>query len=260
MKKPCQECSDKGFECTFEIGRKKRGPTGKRIQEIRRAQKRSLDNGHGNVRVDQQEDSIRVDQQPNGMDLQRAFTNEPESASTTFSTTPYWSPNQGSNAQPTIEATLADLSSTGGRDELAQPETSLLVDPVLDGGPDLVFPSLPLDSPSSTWNPFGALLQQDLPTLTGPVDVWPSHINEETLLHWIDVYFKRLHTTIPILDRGEMYCQMLTRRHRTDAQFGSMLLALCAFAMTQPVQIHEHAETPSRAMQANMLLEGSVKM
>ena len=39
-----------------------------------------------------------------------------------------------------------------------------------------------------------------------------------------------------------------------------MLLALCAFAMTQPVQIHEVASTPSRAAQARILLTESVRM
>lgn len=125
---------------------------------------------------------------------------------------------------------------------------------------EFVFPSLPMDSPSSSWDTFGALLQQDLPPLTANVDIWPSHVNEETLLPWIDVYFKRLHPTIPILDRAEMYREMLTRKHHSDPQYGAMLLSLCAFAMTQPVQIHERASTPSRSAQARMLMEECVKM
>jgi hypothetical protein len=106
---------------------------------------------------------------------------------------------------------------------------------------DFIFPSLPIDSPSSSWDPFGSILQQELPPITASIDVWPSHINEETLLPWIDVYFKRLHPTIPILDRAEMYREMLVRKHHTNSQYGAMLLSLCAFAMTQPVQIHERA-------------------
>ncbi|THZ26935.1 hypothetical protein D6C89_03493 [Aureobasidium pullulans] len=42
--------------------------------------------------------------------------------------------------------------------------------------------------------------------------------------------------------------------------FGAMLLALCAFAMTQPVQSHEEVSTPSRSVQARMFLEESLKM
>jgi hypothetical protein len=90
--------------------------------------------------------------------------------------------------------------------------------------------------------------------------VWPKKVNEANLLPWIDVYFKRLHPTIPILNRANMYCEMLLRKHRADPQYGAMLLGLCAFAMTQPVQIHERASTVSRSAQARMLMEECVRM
>lgn len=127
-------------------------------------------------------------------------------------------------------------------------------------GSEFIFPSLPIESPASSWDPFGAILQQDLPPLPARLDIWPQHINEETLLPWIDVYFKRLHPTIPILNRTTLYREMLLRKQHTDYQFGAMLLSLCAFAMTQPVQIHERASTPSRTAQARMLMEECVKM
>ncbi|KAF2167017.1 hypothetical protein M409DRAFT_22456 [Zasmidium cellare ATCC 36951] len=121
-----------------------------------------------------------------------------------------------------------------------------------------LFPSLPAESPSGIADPFGALLDQELPELT--TDVWPTKVNETTLLPWIDVYFKRLHPTIPVLSRANMYSDMLLRKHRIDPQHGAMLLSLCAFAMTQPVQMHERASMPSRTVQARMLMEESVKM
>jgi hypothetical protein len=34
MKRPCLVCSNKGFNCTYERARRKRGPVGKRIKEI----------------------------------------------------------------------------------------------------------------------------------------------------------------------------------------------------------------------------------
>jgi hypothetical protein len=92
------------------------------------------------------------------------------------------------------------------------------------------------------------------------VEFWPKSISQEALLPWIDVYFKRLHPTVPVLNRTMVYQEMLLRTHHHDPQFGAMLLALCAFAMTQPVQIHEVASTPSRSVQARMLLEESIKM
>lgn len=123
-----------------------------------------------------------------------------------------------------------------------------------------IFPSLPAESPSGSVDQFGSILEQDLPLLAATADVWPSRVNEMTLLPWIDVYFKRLHPTIPILNRTNIYSDMLLRKHRTDPHYGAMLLGLCAFAMTQPVQIHERASMPSRSVQARMLMEECVRM
>ncbi|KAK3067491.1 hypothetical protein LTS18_001101, partial [Coniosporium uncinatum] len=127
---------------------------------------------------------------------------------------------------------------------------------------EFLFPSLPLDSPPSDLDAFVGLPQQMM--VQGVVqelpDIWPPFINEATLLPWIDVYFKRLHPTVPILSRSTLYHEMLMRKHRVDKQYGAMLLSLCAFAMTQPVQIHERASVPSRTVQARMMMEESVKM
>ncbi|KAK3079718.1 hypothetical protein LTS18_004074, partial [Coniosporium uncinatum] len=38
MQKPCKTCSARGFTCTYDKPRKKRGPAGKRITEIKRLQ------------------------------------------------------------------------------------------------------------------------------------------------------------------------------------------------------------------------------
>lgn len=106
-------------------------------------------------------------------------------------------------------------------------------------------------------NLFAAMPEQ---AMLESVEFWPNSISQEALLPWIDVYFKRLHPTVPVLSRTMIYQEMLLRKHQQDPQFGAMLLAMCAFAMTQPVQIHEVASTPSRSVQARMLLEESIKM
>ena len=127
--------------------------------------------------------------------------------------------------------------------------------------PDFLLPSLPIDSPpDDSFNLFATIPEQDLPPIVESVEFWPASISQEALLPWIDVYFKRLHPTVPVLNKTMVYQGMLLRKHHYDPQFGAMLLALCAFAMTQPVQIHEVASTPSRSVQARMLLEESIKM
>lgn len=255
MKRPCIVCESKGFECTYDKARKKRGPTGKRIQEIRLAQARANSeagspNGTGYHPSDQLQAPLRSSNS----------VLEPELED--FSTSgPYW-PQQG--AQDPLTQHFDDQSLQRietSTTTFSEPQSSIPpLDPMLTSPGEFVFPSLPIDSPSSSWDPFNTILQHVSPQATGTRDIWPSHINEETLLPWIDVYFKRLHPTIPMLDRAEMYRDMLGRKHRTDSQYGAMLLGLCAFAMTQPIQIHERDSAPSRSVQARMLMEECVKM
>lgn len=177
---------------------------------------------------------------------------------------PYWPANAQTNEsqaedfaslQPTQTATTS-LSEASRHDIESVPLTG----PNME---DFVFPSLPVDSPTNDFEAFGSIPHQEFPDLQIPqiaIDIWPARINEETLLPWIDVYFKRLHPTIPILNRTTLYHDMLTRKHHQDTQYGAMLLSLCAFAMSQPIQIHERASAPSRAVQTNMLMTECVKM
>lgn len=97
--------------------------------------------------------------------------------------------------------------------------------------------------------------------VTGIVsDIWPSNIQEDSLLPWIDIYFNRLHPTVPVLNRSSLYKNILTQEHRRNPNFGALLLALCAFALTQPVQIDERSSYSSRTLQAKSYLNEAVKM
>ena len=228
-------------------------------------EQKSFDNDALSINVNQMQPS-QIDYSRQGMTANYDPTLDVQLSTPTSSTSTnganqqlsYWptqqavlnSPTQASGMQiPTSATTFSSASQPFSDETFSSPNPS-----------EFIFPSLPIESPAASWDPFGNLLQQDLPPLTARLDIWPSHINEETLLPWIDVYFKRLHPTIPILNRTTLYQQMLVRRQHTDQQFGAMLLALCAFAMTQPVQIHERASTPSRTAQARMLMEECVKM
>lgn len=91
-------------------------------------------------------------------------------------------------------------------------------------------------------------------------DMWPAYLQESSLLPWIDVYFSRLHPTVPVLHRSSVYKNILTQEHRRNPNFGALLLALCAFAMTQPVQKDERSSYSTRALQAKSYLNEAVKM
>ena len=106
------------------------------------------------------------------------------------------------------------------------------------------------------FSPTGAL-----PSNTQETGVaWPSTINEANMVPWIDVYFDRLHPTIPVLNRSSLYTSMLTQEHRRNSQFGAMLLSLCAFSLTQPIEINERPTTSSRALQARAMMHEATKM
>ena len=232
MTKPCAVCSKKGFDCTYDKARKKRGPTGKRIQEIHRQQQKPCD-GRGGSQI------------AGDSNLFSSFNGQP------IADTPACISDHDVSDQRGSNYTNAFPEGMGGE------AMEIRASPTLS---EVLFPSLPIDSPSHDFDSFGLIPNQELPPLTETTYKWPQNINEEALLPWIDVYFKRLNPIGPIVNRTTIYHGMLMRKHRTDSQYGAMLLAICAFAMSQPIQIHEHASTLSRSVQAYILMEECVKM
>lgn len=91
-------------------------------------------------------------------------------------------------------------------------------------------------------------------------EFWPSSINEANMIPWIDVYFDRLHPTLPLLSRSSLFTRMMCQEHRKNPQFGAMVLSLCAFSLTQPIEINEQPTTSSRATQARSMMNEATKM
>lgn len=91
-------------------------------------------------------------------------------------------------------------------------------------------------------------------------DFWPPYIQETNLIPWIDVFFDRLHPTLPVLDRSSLFTRLFQREHRQNPQFGAMILSLCAFALTQPIDIIERPSSSSRADHARMMMTEATKM
>ncbi|KAL1868617.1 hypothetical protein Plec18167_008208 [Paecilomyces lecythidis] len=89
---------------------------------------------------------------------------------------------------------------------------------------------------------------------------WPPYIHDSSLIPWIDVYFDRLHPTLPVLNRSAIFIKILSQEHRRNPQFGAMLLSLCAFALTQPIDISERPTSSSRADQARLMMNEATKM
>ena len=233
MTKPCGVCAKKGFDCTYDKARKKRGPTGKRIQEIHRQQQKPSDGQDGSQTA------------TGDWNLSGSYGGQPTADTPSGISDHDVSDQQSSNYANTFQEDMV------GATMEAMPSPTLT---------EVLFPSLPIGSPSHDFDSFGLISQQDLPPLAESTYMWPQNINEEALLPWLDIYFKRLNPIGPIVNRTTIYHGMLMRKHRTNSQYGAMLLALCAFAMSQPIQIHEHTSTLSRSVQAYILMEECVKM
>lgn len=277
MANPCRTCTGRGSSCTFNEARKKRGPVPGRITKIQKQQPKQFNNEsiidfRDAASTPKSSDTAMMSPSSlqDGSALHRVSTissdglviNDSHDTLTSPSLT-LWAQNNDSSqfAHHDINGENGELQlATNTQNNGTNPEDLSAVTQQLDM-PDFLFPSLPIDSPpDDSLNLFATIPEQDLPPMVETVEFWPQSISQEALLPWIDVYFKRLHPTVPVLNRTMVYQDMLLRTHHRDPQFGAMLLALCAFAMTQPVQIHEVASTPSRSVQARMLLVESIKM
>jgi hypothetical protein len=275
MSNPCKTCTGRSLSCTFNEARKKRGPVPGRLNRIQKQRPKTgpnesvldmndsastpLSNGTTAMSPSSTNDGTAL-HCVNTISSDGAVMTDPNNSNESPLT--IWAQNQDSSQFPRNESlTDHDLQLvTSMHTHHTNHEGMSAMSQQLDL-PDFLLPSLPIDSPpDDSFSLFATIPEQDLPPMIESVEFWPSSISQEALLPWIDVYFKRLHPTVPVLNRTMVYQEMLLRKHHHDPQFGAMLLALCAFAMTQPVQIHEVASTPSRSVQARMLLEESIKM
>ena len=270
MANPCKTCTGRGSKCTFDEARKKRGPVPGRIAKIQK-QSKSIPKesvlDFGDAELSPLSTGTLTMSPSNLQDesaLQRISTMSSDGVTMVDSYDPRassslasWTQNQDSTQFHPRQDSERVTGMTNGSTHMDR--ISAL--PQHMDTTDFLLPSLPIDSPpDDSFDLFATIPEQDLPPIVESVEFWPKSISQEALLPWIDVYFKRLHPTVPVLNRTMVYQEMLLRTHHHDPQFGAMLLGLCAFAMTQPVQIHEVASTPSRSVQARMLLEESIKM
>lgn len=89
---------------------------------------------------------------------------------------------------------------------------------------------------------------------------WPTAISHNDILRWIDVYFDRLYLTLPVVNRTALYQDLMLGRHREDADFSSMILSICALAITQPVLREEYQFMPARRELATKMLQAALSL
>ncbi|BFZ56002.1 hypothetical protein PYCC9005_003044 [Savitreella phatthalungensis] len=89
---------------------------------------------------------------------------------------------------------------------------------------------------------------------------WPSDLDETEMFQLIDVFFERLHPTLPLLDRPTLFRDITRRRHYRERDFAALILALCAFTLIQPVQTVERISLARRLDRGREMLNAAARM
>ena len=89
---------------------------------------------------------------------------------------------------------------------------------------------------------------------------WPSQYTDYEILQWLDIFFDRLYCTLPIANRASIYRELMLGRHHADADFGAMILSICAVSLVQPVYMRERASMKSREEHAKEMLNSAAKL
>ncbi|KAG2417229.1 hypothetical protein HFD88_008448 [Aspergillus terreus] len=297
LSQPCKACVSMGFDCTFFQPQKKRGPTGHRVSQIRQQQTHqpfpkspqtpdspsAYSNAafHYQSELPPQEDSqTRLSAPPihegsahwpvSGGDTSVPVDFAPHA---TVSVPPGWSADGSSidshsnsgiswGDRNDVEYWLPDNLESQQMSLLDFPGSNIYLRPSLPSiiQPDAHSPGLQPPSIESVKVERSSYEPQQQPGLAPSRATWPASIVEANMIPWIDVYFDRLHPTLPLLNRSTLFIRILSQEHRTNAQFGSMLLSLCAFSLTQPIEIDERPTTSSRATQARLMMNEATKM
>ncbi|KAJ5139076.1 uncharacterized protein N7515_003924 [Penicillium bovifimosum] len=277
LSQPCKSCQSMGFECTFIQPQKKRGPTGHRVSQIRQQQTLATPQASSPDAFQFQPPTMESGQvaslpgAPWTPTRDSTMSHEPEELPNTgpppampaawgaYTESIYVPPNfpMGLDDRHEVEYWLPDnldsqvpVFGFPGSNFYLKPSLPSIIQPV----PDISM-GMPQHAQNMPFSPVGSHSETQ-----GTPIVWPVAINEANMIPWIDVYFDRLHPTIPVLNRSALYTSMLTQEHRRNPQFGAMLLSLCAFSLTQPIEIDERPTTSSRASQARAMMQEATKM
>ncbi|KAL2844034.1 hypothetical protein BJX68DRAFT_257290 [Aspergillus pseudodeflectus] len=285
LSRPCAECIHTGLECTFLQPQKKRGPPSRRVAQIRQQQQ------EGQVAMSPNRSpsalsgiapplSLLPNLEPppvmgsgtsheTQMQVPIAHVHQHQDYNSSLvgdSTTPTW------NDAPDLEYWLPDSFNTQGSPSFGFPGSSIFVKqtlpPIIDENVNLPLGNAPSFLPRTTLTPD---LQPESLNGVPPhgdhvnntyqnQEFWPPYINETSLIPWLDVYFDRLHATLPVLNRSSLFTKLVLHEHRRNPQFGAMLLSLCAFSLTQPIDISERPTSSSRSDQAKILVQEATRM
>ncbi|KAK9584043.1 hypothetical protein V6Z90_006604 [Aspergillus fumigatus] len=290
LSQPCRACSQMGFECLFLQPQKKRGPTGNRVSQIRQQQQTqllrkssqsSLSDAYPYQRPITSRETGQHGVAPSVQDPTQWPIPQRGEASVSTDVVPPRSNTSIGPSWPATDTSSVDSQTNSAISWNERSDVEYWLPDNLDAQvPVFEFPgsniylkaSLPsiiqpeqeaaglqphhVDTSNLALSTMGVMPAGPVPTRT----TWPASIVEANMIPWIEVYFDRLHPTLPVLNRSSLFIRMLAQEHRRNPQFGAMLLSLCAFSLTQPIEIDERPTSSSRASQARSMMNEATKM
>ncbi|KAJ9634418.1 hypothetical protein H2204_006243 [Knufia peltigerae] len=89
--------------------------------------------------------------------------------------------------------------------------------------------------------------------------IWPNQYDEKDILQWLDVFFERLHATLPIVGKV-LYRDFMLRQHHGDKDFAALILSLCSLAVVGPVYRKERDSMVARTSLAKDMLASAANL
>ena len=85
-------------------------------------------------------------------------------------------------------------------------------------------------------------------------------LSDSVLIPTIALFFERLQSIMPVFTRAWIFNKLDHNDHHSDPQFGSMLIAMSAFALIQPVEASDPVAIHARKKRVKRLLHEAVQL
>ncbi|KAH7019663.1 hypothetical protein EDB80DRAFT_205720 [Ilyonectria destructans] len=283
---PCGRCSKLEFECSFNA----KTSRNRRIEQLRERRNRfpppsamfepenEQDGGESPMLADDESDPPQESTDLGSKENDRVSCSESLPVPAINGCRSHVSPPlsqsialQGSHSNLATESQLRSVAAIPGSASLDQhdPDVPSQRDatPSLHTGSQYDVPSHPSIDAMATGTTF---LPHEIPALeyhrlfssSSSRPTGPRHgiaFDENEVLPWLNIFFERLYSTLPIVNHLAVYQDVMNGRQDTDAHFATMMLSLCALALIQPVFKAEYSSMPTRTALATKMLRSALQ-
>ncbi|KAK9452805.1 hypothetical protein V1511DRAFT_507031 [Dipodascopsis uninucleata] len=228
---PCQKCLSLSFDCTYNRPRRKKGPSGKCIGQIRQG-----------IRIPPSSPASVAEAAP-PQESAAAFS-EGDSLKTTVSVCPTTSAED--ILYPAIHLNVSSNNPPDDNFSLESTESAQLPAAVdTESSYSAAAGSVRSIRLELDMKSIEALTRLKSPSLTAGSSAWPALVSEQILEVLVSTYFVRIAKFLPLIIEDEFLSRLHLREHIYNSSFGALVLSLCAFSLVQPI-VKDNAEDASK--------------